>query len=135
MIRDGLQRRFDHYQVLKRRASGTTPSNAVVVRRAFLHARREELFSKLLRQVQERQQPTMDEEDHDEDGLFDVVPARRPELGRTKHTRQQSFRPSRQELALYDSFCTWYGFPNRSDFLDAVLDAFLPQLPKGNGRS
>lgn len=123
-----VRRRFEHYQTAQKLATGHEPTNAIVVRRAFLHAKRRELFQQLREDVRHQQQP-LAEEDLDPDGLFGDVPARRVERGRTKSRTQQSFRPSGRELAVYDAYGSHYGFPNRSDFLNAVLDAFLPPLP------
>ncbi|MFD1277887.1 hypothetical protein ACFQ51_55810 [Streptomyces kaempferi] len=52
-----------------------------------------------------------------------------------KDSTQQSFRPSRQELAVYDGYAAAHGFDNRSDFLDAVLGGFLPALPAAPRRA
>lgn len=135
MVSASVRDRFAHYQLTKK-MEGREPTNAVVVRRAVLHARKNDLFAQLLEKVRHRQQPVEDE-DHDPDGLFGEVPGRRAERGRIKDSVQQSFRPSYQELEVVDAITTAYGFPSRSDFLDAALDAFLPSLPttgKGRGR-
>jgi hypothetical protein len=133
MVSDSVRQRFAHYQLAKKMEKGSEPTNAVVVRRAVIHARKNNLFPQLLESVRQRQQP-VDEEDYDPDDLFGDVPGRRTERGRMKNTVQQSFRPSYQELAVIDALSEGYGFPSRSDFMDAVLDAFLPSLPN-TGRS
>ncbi|MGW7671565.1 hypothetical protein ACWGJX_31245 [Streptomyces sp. NPDC054775] len=108
--------------------TGSEPTNAVVVKRAFLHAHKNDLWAELREAVRHRQHP-INAEDDDPDGLFGDVPARRVDRGGVKHSVQQSFRPSPQELGVYDGYAAAHGFDNRSDFIDAVLDAFLPELP------
>jgi hypothetical protein len=132
MVSVSVRDRFAHYQLTKK-MEGREPTNAVVVRRAVLHARKNDLFAQLLEKVRHRQQPVEDE-DHDPDGLFGEVPGRRAERGRVKDSVQQSFRPSYQELEVIDAITAAYGFPSRSDFLDAALDAFLPPMPSGKSR-
>lgn len=127
MVSTSVRDRFAHYQLAKK-MEGREPTNAIVVRRAVLHARKNDLFAQLLEKVRHRQHPVEDE-DHDPDGLFGEVPGRRAERGRVKDSVQQSFRPSYQELEVIDAITAAYGFPSRSDFLDAALDAFLPSLP------
>ncbi|GAA2523232.1 hypothetical protein GCM10010276_87980 [Streptomyces longisporus] len=129
-----VRRRFEHYQTAQRLATGHEPTNAIVVRRAFLHAKRHSLFHQL-RETVRHQQHTLTEEDDDPDGLFGDVPTRRVERGRTKSRTQQSFRPSGRELAVYDAYSSHHGFPNRSDFLNELLDAFLPPLPSAPKRT
>ncbi|MGW5690299.1 hypothetical protein ACWEWX_04815 [Streptomyces asiaticus] len=133
MVSTSVRDRFAHYQLTKK-MEGREPTNAVVVRRAVLHARKNDLFAQLLEKVRHRQQPVEDE-DHDPDGLFGEVPGRRAERGRMKDSVQQSFRPSYQELEVIDAITRAYGFPSRSDFVDAALDAFLPPLPSGKSRN
>lgn len=128
MVSSSVRDRFAHYQLTKKMQTGREPTNAIVVRRAVLHARKNDLFAQLLEKVRHQQQPVEDE-DHDPDGLFGEVPGRRAERGRMKDSLQQSFRPSYQELEVIDAITKAYGFPSRSDFLDAALDAFLPALP------
>lgn len=128
MVSVSVRDRFAAYQLAKKLERGTEPTNAVVVRRAVLHARRNDLFAQMLQYVRHRQQPT-DDEDDDPDGVFGDVRGRRTERGRTKDSQQQSFRPSYQELAVIDTLTEAYGFENRSEFLDACLDTFLPPLP------
>jgi hypothetical protein len=120
--------RFAAYQLAKKVETGREPTNAVVVKRAMLAARKGARFPVLLEAVRHRQQP-VEVEDDDPEGLFGDVVGRRAERGRIKDVVQQSFRPSRQELAVIDAFSSAYGFPSRSDFLDVVLDDFLPPLP------
>ncbi|MEU9412221.1 hypothetical protein AB0E08_41915 [Streptomyces sp. NPDC048281] len=127
MVQPQVRDRFGKYQTAQKVETGLEPTNAVVVKRAFLHANRNDLWPQLREAVRHRQQP-ISEEDHDPDGLFGEVPARRVDRGGIKHGVQQSFRPSLQELAVYDAYAEAYTFNNRSDFLDAVLDAFLPPL-------
>lgn len=134
MVSTGVRDRIAHYQLTKKMEASKEPTNSVVVRRAFLHAKRGDLFPKLLSSVYHRQNP-VDDEDYDDDGLLGEVVGRRAERGRMKDSTQQSFRPSHQELATYDAFSTAYGFPSRSDFLDACLDEFLPSLPASGRRS
>ncbi|GGN46350.1 hypothetical protein [Streptomyces fuscichromogenes] len=128
MVQAQVRDRFGKYQTAQKVETGLEPTNAVVVKRAFLHANRNDLWPQLREAVRHRQQP-ISEEDHDPDGLFGEVPARRVDRGGVKHGVQQSFRPSLQELAVYDAYAEAYSFNNRSDLLDAVLDAFLPSLP------
>jgi hypothetical protein len=128
MVQPQVRERFGRYQMAQKVETGVEPTNAVVVKRAFLHAHRNNLWPQLREAVRHRQQP-VSEEDHDPDGLFGEVPARRVDRGGVKHGVQQSFRPSQQELAVYDAYAAAYAFDNRSDFLDAVLDAFLPPVP------
>ncbi|MGW0647304.1 hypothetical protein ACWD4T_00615 [Streptomyces umbrinus] len=128
MVQRQVRERFGRYQTSVKVQTGSEPTNAVVVRRAFLHAHKNELWSELREAVRHRQHPVR-EADDDPEGLFGEVPARRVDRGGVKHSVQQSFRPSPQELAVYDGYASAYGFDNRSDFLDAVLDAFLPELP------
>ncbi|MFZ3562849.1 hypothetical protein ACOKM5_43740 [Streptomyces sp. BH097] len=126
-----VRQRVVHYQNQKKAQTGVEPSNALVVRRAFVHAQRQDLWTQLHQYVRTLQAPISDEDlDIDLDNLFCDVPERRPERGvSARHTTQQSFRPSRQELAVYDAFADAHEFANRSDFLNAALDAFLPALP------
>lgn len=133
MVSTAVRDRFAHYQLAKKMAGEKEPSNALVVRRAFLHVRRANLFGKLLADLY-HQANAVDDEDYDEDGLLGDVVGRRTIRGRLKETGQQSFRPSEQELVTYDAYSQAYGFPSRSDFLDAVLDEFLPQLPASGRR-
>jgi hypothetical protein len=133
MVSQNVRDRFAYYQLSKKMAGDKEPSNALVVRRAFLHAKRGDLFAKLLTDVYQ-QQNAVDDEDYDEDGMLGEVVGRRAVRGRLKDSGQQSFRPSEQELATYDAYSQAYGFPSRSDFLTAVLDEFLPQLPASGRR-
>ncbi|MGA4844559.1 hypothetical protein [Streptomyces sp. G45] len=127
MVRRTVRERFRRYQATVNAETGSEPTNAVVVKRAFLHAHKHELWARLREAVRHRQHP-VSEADDDPSGLFGEVPARRVDRGGVKHGVQQSFRPSPQELAVYDSYAHTHGFDNRSDFLDAVLDEFLPPL-------
>jgi hypothetical protein len=133
MVSTSVRDRIAHYQLTKKMETGKEPTNSVVVRRAFLHAKRGDLFQTLLSAIRHRQNP-VDDEDYDDDGLLGEVLGRRVERGRMKDSQQQSFRPSYQELATYDAFSVAYGFPSRSDFLDACLDEFLPSLPASGRR-
>ncbi|MFI6658149.1 hypothetical protein ACIBL8_21800 [Streptomyces sp. NPDC050523] len=133
MVQPQVRRRFGLYQTAQKVETGVEPTNAVVVKRAFLHAHRNDLWAQLREAVRHRQHPVSDEDD-DPEGLFGEVPARRVDRGGVKHGVQQSFRPSPQELAVYDTYAAAYSFDNRSDFLDAVLDAFLPPLPTPTSR-
>ncbi|MGW4784888.1 hypothetical protein [Streptomyces sp. NPDC004230] len=128
MVQPQVRNRFANYQTTQKVETGREPTNAVVVKRAFLHAHKNDLWVQLRESVRHRQTPVSDE-DADPDGLFGDVPARRVDRGGVKHGVQQSFRPSLQELAVYDAYASAYGFDNRSDCLDACLDAFLPPLP------
>ena len=133
MIARTVRDRLAAYQLAKKMETGKEPTNALVVRRAFLHARKNSLFGKLVRDLQLRQ-GTVDEEDFDEDGILGGVSGRKAERGRVKDNVQQSFRPSTQELAAYDAFAEAYDFPTRSEFLDALLDEFLPQQASSSRR-
>lgn len=133
MVQPHVRERFGRYQTAQKVETGVEPTNAVVVKRAFLHAHRNDLWAQLREAVRHRQHP-VSEEDDDPEGLFGEVPARRVDRGGVKHGVQQSFRPSPQELAVYDTYAAAYHFDNRSDFLDAVLDAFLPPLPTSTSR-
>lgn len=133
MVSQNVRDRFAHYQLSKKMAGEREPANALVVRRAFLHCKRHNLFGKILGDVYQ-QHNAVDDEDYDEDGMLGEVVGRRAVRGRLKDSGQQSFRPSEQELANYDAFTEAYGFPSRSDFLGAVLDEFLPQLPASGRR-
>lgn len=133
MISSNVRDRFSHYQLEKKMAGEPEPANAMVVRRAFLHARRHQLFGEILRNWY-HQATAVDQEDYDEDGLLGEVVGRRSVRGRVRDSGQQSFRPSRQELATYDAFQTAYGFTDRSAFLEGVLDKFLPELPASRRR-
>lgn len=126
MVSTEVQQRFSAYQSDQKSRHGNEPTNAVVVRRAVLHAKRHDLFPELLEQVRSRQQPLQDE-DRDDEGLFGDVPTRRTERGRTKDSVQQSFRPSQHELAVIDALWQHHFFPSRSDFLNATLEAFFPK--------
>ncbi|MFH8736838.1 hypothetical protein [Streptomyces sp. NPDC017964] len=134
MVSDDVRRRFEHYQTLQRQQSGHEPTNAVVIRRAFVRARRDDCFSQLLDEERRRQKLFAQEDDSDADDLFGDVPSRKAARGRTKGRVQLSFRPSRRELAVYDGWAEAYRFDNRSDFLNAVLAHFLPDLPQRRGR-
>jgi len=133
MISSNVRDRFSYYQLEKKMAGEPEPANAMVVRRAFLHARRHQLFGKILREWY-HQTTAVDQEDYDEDGLLGEVVGRRSVRGRVRDSGQQSFRPSKQELATYDAFQTAYGFTDRSAFLEGVLDKFLPELPASKRR-
>lgn len=129
-----VRARFAHYQLVQKVETGHEPTNAVVVRRAVLHVQKEQLFGQLLMLLRQGQQE-IQEEDLDPDGLFGEAPERRTERGRVKDSTQQSFRPSWRELAVIDALTARHGFPSRSDFLTAVLDSFLPALPKARTRT
>ncbi|BBG20723.1 hypothetical protein RVR_P1106 (plasmid) [Actinacidiphila reveromycinica] len=129
-----VRARFAHYQLVQKVETGHEPTNAVVVRRAVLHVQKEKLFGQLLTWLRQGQQE-IQEEDLDPDGLFGEAPERRTERGRVKDSTQQSFRPSRRELAVIDALTARHGFPSRSDFLTAALDSFLPALPKAKTRT
>ncbi|WP_158857941.1 hypothetical protein [Streptomyces sp. NRRL B-1347] len=128
MVHSEVRKRFLNYQTATKVQTGVEPTNAVVVKRAFLHAKKHDLWTSLREQVRHRQQPVSPEDD-DPDGLFEEVPTRRVDRCGTKHGVQQSFRPTPRELTVYDTYASTYGFDNRSEFLDAVLDGFLPPLP------
>ncbi|MFJ5293097.1 hypothetical protein [Streptomyces sp. NPDC088348] len=134
MVTDDVRQRFEDYQSAQRQQHGNEPTNAVVVRRAFTSARRDGCFGQLLQKERRRQQPVVLDEDGDDDNLFGDVANRRPARGRTKGRVQLSFRPSRRELAVYDAWAEAYRFDNRSDFLNAVLDHFLPDSSQRRGR-
>lgn len=118
--------RFAAYQTARRVKTGTEPTNAVVVRWAVLHAHRNGLWGQMLEYVRHSQTPVF-EEDDDPDGLFGDVPASRQTVrGRARDTVQQSLRPSLAELARYDQLAAQHQFGNRSEFLDAALEMYLP---------
>ncbi|SFT21535.1 hypothetical protein [Streptomyces sp. ok210] len=133
MVSSDVRKRFAHYQLTQKMTTGHEPTNAVVVRRAVLHAKKHNLFDSLREALRHRRQPVQ-EEDNDPDGLFGEVPARRTARGSVKDSRQQSFRPSSRELAVIDTLASAYAFPNRSDFLNSALDAFLPPSPDDGSR-
>lgn len=133
MIRQDVRERFARYQLEKKLQGDKEPSNSIVVRRAFLFAQRGNLFGEILRDVYHAAN-AVDEEDYDEGGLLGDVVGRRAIRGRVRNTGQQSFRPSEQELAAYDAFQVAYGFPDRSAFVDGILDRFLPPLPASGRR-
>ncbi|MFG2775304.1 hypothetical protein [Streptomyces sp. NPDC048350] len=135
MIDQNVRTRFEQYQTVQKVLTGREPTNAVVVRRAVLHAQRHGLYEEMLSKLRSRAQPAQ-EEDADPDGLFGVeVTGRRTERGRVKNRTQQSFRPSARELAVIDGLTDQWGFPSRSDFVNEVLDAFLPALKRERGRA
>ena len=125
----GVQDRFNEYQADRKTATGREPTNAVVIRRAVAAANKEEVFGELLEAALLRLR-TGEEADDDSDSLFGEVEGRKESRGRTKTTGQQPFRPSRQELAVIDAIWQGYHFPSRSDFLNAVLDWWLPKAKK-----
>lgn len=96
-------------------------------------AARHDLFDQMRERLRHRLQPVQDE-DLNPDGLFGDVPARRTDRGPVKDSQQQSFRPSRRELAVIDVLAAAYLFPNRSDFLNECLDSFLPSLSESGRR-
>lgn len=126
--------RFSAYQLAKKLANGAEPTNAVVVRRAVLHARKNDLFARMREAIRHRQTP-LDDEDDDPEGLFGDVPGRRAERGRVREVAQLPFRPSYEELQVIDALARAYDFANRSEFLDAALDEFLPPLQDKRRRS
>lgn len=130
MVRREVRDRIEAYR-LQCKMAGKEPTNAVIVRRAFLAARKADSFAVLLGALRDRE-TSAEAEDEDPDGLLGEAPARRTERGRVKDKVQQAFRPTHHEQAVYDAFAAGYGFPNRADFIDAVLDAFLPPLPDGD---
>jgi hypothetical protein len=125
----GVRERFTAYQTTKRLETGAEPTNAIVVLRAVLHARKHDAFAAMREYLRHQQHPVT-EDDDDPDGLFGDVEGRRAQRGRTKDSRQLPFRPSHRELAVIDILTRGYGFANRSEFLDAALNAFLPQVDK-----
>lgn len=124
-----VQARFAYYQDERKRVTGLEPTNAVVMRRAVSAANKKGVFPELLEAAQARLQ-TGEEEDEESSDLFGEVEGRKTSRGRTKATGQQPFRPSRQELAVIDALWQGFDFPSRSDFCNAVLDWWLPQIPK-----
>lgn len=73
MVSSDVRRRFAHYQLTQKVTTGHEPTNAVVVRRAVLHAKKHDLFGSLREALRHRRQPVQ-EEDSDPDGLFGEVP-------------------------------------------------------------
>lgn len=129
-VSTAVRDRFAAFQLSKKLEAGSEPTNAVVVRWAVLHAHRNGLWAQMREYVRHQQTPTFLEDD-DPDGLFGDVPAVRQTVrGRARDTVQQTLRPSLAELARYDQLAGQHGFGNRSEFLDAALDAFLPPLEK-----
>jgi hypothetical protein len=133
-VHAGVRARFAAYQLAKKVEAGAEPTNAVVVRRAVLHARKFNLFAQMLETVRHEQTPA-EAEDDDPDGLFGDVVGRRAERGRVRQVAQLPFRPSYRELAVIDAMAAAYGFANRSEFLNAALDEFLPLLQDKRRRS
>lgn len=129
-----VRNRFSAYQADRYASTGLEPTNAVVVRRAVLAANKANAFHDL-REVALARLQIGESEDEDPDDLFGEVEGRRETRGRIKLTAQQPFRPSRQELAVIDAIWKGFGFPSRSDFLHAVLDWWLPPLPKKRRRA
>ena len=128
-VTTAVRDRFAQYQLVKKLETASEPTNAIVIRRAVLAARKADAFDRLARQVAARQQEPLDaEEDFDADGFLGEAIGRKAERGRVKDSQQQSFRPTRQELATYDAIVAAYRFPSRSDFLNEALDDFLPPL-------
>lgn len=126
-VSSSVRDRFAAYQLAQKIERGAEPTNAVVVKRAVLHAHRGDLWAQMREHVRHRQSPVFDEDD-DPDGLFGDVPtAGQAVRGRARDTVQQSFRPSLAELARYDQLAAEYGFDNRSEFLDVALEFYLPQ--------
>ncbi|MBM9510030.1 hypothetical protein [Actinacidiphila acididurans] len=126
-VSSSVRDRFAAYQLAQKIERGVEPTNAVVVKRAVLHAHRNDLWGQMREHVRHRQAPAF-EEDDDPDGLFGDVPtAGQAVRGRARDTVQQSFRPSLAELARYDQLAAEYGFDNRSEFLDVALEFYLPQ--------
>lgn len=127
-VSTSVRDRFAAYQTAKRMENGAEPTNAVVVRRAVLHARKHDLFARMQEYVRHRQAPAY-EEDDDPDDLFGEAQGRRVERGRVLDSQQQTFRPTYKEVAVIDALAAAYGFANRSEFVDAALEVFLPPLP------
>ncbi|MFD9047859.1 hypothetical protein ACFVVP_25860 [Streptomyces sp. NPDC058128] len=135
MVDGHVRQRFDQYQTAQRLATGKEPTNAVVVRRAVLHAQRHDLYAEMLGRIQSGTWPTTDEDD-DPDCLFgEPEPSQRPMRGRVKNREQLSFRPSVRELEVIDGLSESWAFPNRSDFVNEALHAFLPALKRERGRT
>ncbi|MGN2642282.1 hypothetical protein ACTD5D_40165 [Nocardia takedensis] len=130
-VNAAVRQRFTAYQTDCKLTTGKEPSNGMVVRRAFTAARKEgaDVFAGMLASLDSNQVLSDEDEDDDPDGILGPVPGRRVARGRMKDSAQQSFRPSKQELATYDAVSDAFGFPSRSDFISALLDYFLPQLP------
>ncbi|WP_433717252.1 hypothetical protein ACQP2U_43085 (plasmid) [Nocardia sp. CA-084685] len=126
--------RFEAYQDAVKQKTGSAPTNGVVVRRAFKHARKADSWLRLLEEELQRNRPQDAELDDDEDDdlaeILGDVNGRRAARGRVKNKAQQSFRPSKQELASFDAIWEAVGFPDRSGFINAMLHDFLPEGKK-----
>ena len=83
MVQPQVRQRFGHYQTAVKVETGIEPTNAVVVKRAFLQAHKSGSWAELRDAVRHRQQPVSAEDD-DPAGLFGEVPARRVELLRKR---------------------------------------------------
>lgn len=135
LVSADVRARFEYYQFKTRFDTGREPSNVIVVKRALNAAKKADRFGVILDELRKRRAAESGNEADPDDLFTEEVPGRRADRGRVKTTVQQSFRPSYQELATIDALWQAYGYPNRSEFLDAVLDAFLPQVPdKPRGR-
>ncbi|WP_405183699.1 hypothetical protein OG225_42655 (plasmid) [Nocardia sp. NBC_01377] len=130
-VNSTVRQRFTAYQTDCKLNTGKEPSNGLVVRRAFTAARKEgaDVFAQMLASLDSIQVLSDEDDDDDPDGILGPVPGRRVARGRMKDSAQQSFRPSKQELATYDAVSDAFEFPSRSDFISALLDYFLPPLP------
>ncbi|WP_344033171.1 hypothetical protein [Streptomyces luteireticuli] len=115
--------RFDKYQTAQKVENGASLSNTAVVLTAINHSAGK--FEELARNWGKPQE---------EPGqLFAIrTPGRRVTKDRRK-TDQLSWRPTYGEIAQVDKIWESAGFPNRSAFVEATLDAFLPAA-KSPGR-
>ncbi|AJF70375.1 hypothetical protein [Streptomyces vietnamensis] len=135
MVDGHVRLRFERYQTAQRQTTGREPTNAVVVRRAVLHAQRHDLYAEMLARLQADNRPSTDEDD-DPDGLFGTPePSQRLARGRVKNREQLSFRPSAHELEVIDGLASSWAFPSRSDFVNEALHVFLPALKRERSRT
>ncbi|MFE4304763.1 hypothetical protein ACFRR6_01595 [Streptomyces sp. NPDC056891] len=110
--------RFSAYQTAQKVKTGAEPANTVVVFEAINAAMREGKLSEL------GKAPEGDPDDF----LSIHTPGRRTSRERRK-TDQLSWRPTYGQLNKLDK--VWKAhFKDRSQFINAVLDDFLPELRK-----
>ncbi|MBH1939212.1 hypothetical protein I5Q34_33990 [Streptomyces sp. AV19] len=110
--------RFEQYQTMEKMNNGVSLSNTAVVLTAINHSAG--AFEELAR----KRNPSQE----DSGQLFAIrTPGRRVTKERRK-VDQLSWRPTYGEIARVDKIWEAARFPNRSAFVEATLDAFLPPL-------
>ncbi|MGV9836540.1 hypothetical protein ACWDUL_20460 [Nocardia niigatensis] len=124
-VDEDIKGRFTAYCEAKKREGGGEPPAGLVVRRAYNKARKEDTWQRLLAEETMRS-GLADDEDDDPDGLLGDVEGRRATRGSVRVKRGFAFRPSRQELALFDAIAAAVGFSDRGAFVNAILHDFLP---------